>query len=207
MADINLLSNNHPQKAPEGGAVPHSLNYIGAVIFIVVVILCGGAWYFSAHALTQEQNVQSQTQQVQQSVISMPNYSAFISQQDSLQGLSFLIQNHTDWSQPTNQIAGITLKSVSYTSITINQDGTGTFEGLVPSYAELDKYLNALNTATLSPFIATATLKSVSAASSSNNGSGVVTGTPPTSVAAGLSFTIDVTFKKNLWTSATTTPQ
>jgi hypothetical protein len=197
MPDINLLDNNHPTIAPEGGAVPHSLNYIGAGILVLVVLFSVGAWYLSVHAQSQDTSVITQTEQVKQQITSMPNYTAFVSEQNSLSGLSFLIKNHLDWSQPAAEIAGVTLQSVRYTNITINQDGTGTLEGTAPSYADLDEYLQALNSKTISPFIASATLTNV--ATSNGNSTGSQSSTGVSTAQSGLSFTVALTFTKNIW--------
>ncbi len=203
MADINLLQSNHPTKAPEGGAVPNSLNYIGAAILGIVVILSAGAWYVSAHAASQDLVVTEQIQQVKDQVIALPNYSTFVNAQNSVAGLNFLLQNHLDWSQPPAKIAAITYKTVAYTHITLNQDGTATLEGTVPSYADLDKFLQALNNKTLSPSVVSATLASV-ANGSSNSAAAGGAGTTATQTASSLTFSVNVSFDKSIWgTSAT----
>jgi hypothetical protein len=197
MPDINLLDNNHPKATPEGGAVPSSLNYIGAGILVLAIIFSAGAWYLSAHAESQDASLVDQTQQIKQQVLLLPNYASFINEQNSLQGLSFLVKNHLDWSKPAQEIAGVTLSTVSYTNITINQDGSGTLEGIVPSYAALDEYLQALNNKTISPFIASATLQNVSATTTSGNAPTDASGL--TSAPHTLTFTVDVTFTSGIW--------
>lgn len=201
MADINLLQSNHPRKAPEGGAVPNSLNYIGAGILVIVVILSAALWYLAGNVKKQDDSILAQTQQTKHSVTSMPSYKTFVSEQNSLKGLSFLVQNHQDWSLAVPKIAGVTLKTAAYSSITLNQDGTATLQGTIPSYADLDRYMQALNDKKISPFITSATLLTVSTASA--NASSVSSNTPSSST-AGLTFTVAITFDKTIWSSITT---
>lgn len=208
MADINLLQNSSNQKKPvEGGQVPSYMGTIG-VIILVIVIIATVAFYILVSS--QNKQLSSLTQEqatAQQKITSQPNYSKFLTEQTSLKALSTLLQNHYDWSQVPAQLSSITVKTLSYSSLTINRDGTVTIQGLAPSFAELDKYVEALSDKSISPFITSVDLKNVSLASQPNGTSS--SGSQGSS--SGVAFTIIVAFDKTIWpqisaVSTTTTP-
>jgi Tfp pilus assembly protein PilN len=203
MADINLLQNSSNQKKiVEGGQVPSYMGTIG-VFILVIVIIATAAFYFLVSA--ENNQISSLTQQqisAQQKITSLPNYSKFLTEQTSLKALTSLIGSHTDWSQVPNQFSKVTVNTISYTSLTINQDGTVTIQGLAPTFAELDKYVQALSDKTISPFITAVDLKNVSLASQPNG----TTSSGAQSSTSGVAFSIIVAFNKSIWpTTASTT--
>jgi len=205
MADINLLQNSSNQKKTvEGGQVPSYMGTIG-VFILVLVILATAAFYLLENSESSKLNTLNKAQSAaEQKITALPDYPKFLTEQTGLKALTSLLESHTDWSQVPNQFSKITVNTISYTSLTINQDGTVTIQGLAPTFAELDKYVEALNDKTISPFITSVDLKNVSLASQPNG----TTSTGAQSSSSGVAFSIIVAFDKNIWpqTAVSATP-
>jgi hypothetical protein len=196
MADINLLQNiGNQKKQVEGGEVPSYLGTIGVIILVVVILATGGLYLLASNAKVKADSLAAQQLAVQQKVTSLPDYGKFLAEQNSLTALSSLLQNHPDWSQVPVQFSNVTVKDVSYSSISINKDGTVTIQGTAPSFYEVDKYVMALNNKTISPFVTAVVLKNVSIGSQPNGAAS----SGAQSSSSGVTFTIVAAFNKSIW--------
>lgn len=188
MPEINLLQNApSAKKSSEANSVlPSTLNYIGLAVLVVIVAATGFLYYADSQASAQAVSVTSQVSAAKSSITSNPSYGLFLTDQISSSALQNLLQSHVDWSQLPSRFGSVTLKTVSYSDMDITQDGTAKLSGFAPDFNELDKYLKALSDHSISPFVDSAVLNSVSLSSGTT---------------AGLNFTVTVTFDKSIWST------
>jgi hypothetical protein len=172
------------------------------VLILVIVIIATVGFYILVSSQNKQLSALTQSQSAaEQKITSLPDYSKFLTEQSSLNALTTLIGSHTDWSQVPAQLSAVTVKTISFSSLTINQDGTTTIQGLAPNFVELDKYVEALSDKSISPFITSVDLKNVSLASQPNG----TTSTGAQSSTSGVAFSIIVAFDKTIWPQALAT--
>ena len=189
MSDINLLQNvNSPQDEGGDGAGSY-LNYVGVGIFVIVLAVTFILYYASNKAQAQLDDLSQGQITAKNTLVAEDGYSRFIKEQDNMKFLQYLIPNHIDWSFVTPKFSSVTLKTVTYISLVVNQNGMVSISGEAPNFAELDKYLKVLSDKTKSPFIESVDLKSVS---------------PSTGATAGVSFSINLIVNQQLWNQNTT---
>ena len=68
-----------------------------------------------------------------------------ITRQGQLQSVNGLIKNHMSWSYLLPELARVTLRSSSYTTISADSTGTLTMSVSAPNYSDLDQYLQVFN--------------------------------------------------------------
>jgi Tfp pilus assembly protein PilN len=187
MADINLLQNINSSQNNDADSASSYLNYIGLGIFIIVAAVTVLLYFSATNAQKQLDTLNQEQITAKNSLVTQPGYDRFIKEQSNLKFLKYLLTNHIDWSQVSPAFSKVTLKSVSYNSLVVNQNGMVTISARTGSFAELDKFMKVLSDKTKSPFVESVDLTSVS---------------PSAGSAAGIVFTIDLVVNQSLWSQS-----
>ena len=141
MSDINLLQS----RIEEGGVNSSSFARIVARILMLLVIaavvvyiaLLVNGWH-TKNKLTELNN---KIETVQASAIGNKDRIELVTRQEQLSELETLIDNHTYWSYLLPELTRVTLKTAKYTEIDAEDNGKLTLTANLPSYEEIEKFL------------------------------------------------------------------
>jgi hypothetical protein len=144
VAQINLLSSNTVKSNLGQTFLKVAVKVLAGIL--VALIAYYVFLYFDAKktdsALTA---VQGKIVQAQSSVVAQKDRLELIARQGQIQELQSLLKNHIYWSNLFPKLAEATLKTASYVSFSASNDGTGSMVVSVPSYTELDKFLQVFD--------------------------------------------------------------
>ncbi len=144
MAQINLLTPN-TTKPNLGQAVLSIAVKVLFVALILVAVYYGWLLYTDRKTTAQIQDLSNKINEAQAAVIKRTDREELIVRQGQIQALQSLMSNHLYWSKLFPELANATLKTASYVSFSANSDGTATMVVAVPSYVELDKFLQVFD--------------------------------------------------------------
>ncbi len=146
MAQINLLS---------GQAAKHTLPWVQLLsiiskILIVLILICLGVWgylYFVTKKTTTDiYKTQNLIKGSAENLIGLPERKEVITRQGQLKAFNGLVANQTHWSVFfATKLAPITLKTSRFVTINAQNDGHLRLSVSVPSYADLDKFLQVFD--------------------------------------------------------------
>ncbi len=143
MAQINLLKQNTT------GAVTQKIPSLIAKLLGVVFIAAIGyyAWLFFEMRSVERQSkdIEQQISKEKGSIVEVKQRDELLTRQLQLKELGSLMQAHTYWSSLLPELAKVTLKTASYTSIHAANDGELSLVVNVPGVAELDKFLQVFD--------------------------------------------------------------
>lgn len=145
MADINLLGGEN-KSSFNLGTTSASLAVKALVVVAVLVVLYYG--YLRVQISRTRNSIQStisKTNQLKSQAVSSKERGEVITRQGQLKNLNTLIKNHLYWSGMLPELARVTLKTASYSSITADSTGLLNMEVLVPDYTSADKYLQVFD--------------------------------------------------------------
>lgn len=146
MAQINLLSSNTSASKSNTGEVILKLSVKILAVVLGAVVLYYGWLLLSSHRtnLSTESN-KKRIIEAQTEISGRKERQELIVRQGQLSALNGLLQNHVYWSNLFPKLAEATLNTVSYLSFSADDQGKGTMTVSVPSYAELDKFLQVFD--------------------------------------------------------------
>ena len=143
MPEINLLrtdSSSSTSSADYTGIAKLVSRLLGFVLLLVIVATVA---VFVMNWLNGRklQTVNDDIKTAQASALSNKDRSELITRQNQLVHLEKLIDGHLYWSYLLPEMARVTLKSARYTSIIADGDGTMTLVVNLPSYEDVEKYM------------------------------------------------------------------
>ncbi len=143
MAQINLL------KQSASGEWQKKLPKILAGIFWVVLASLVGYYIWQFFNF---RNLENQVQDVRKKInldlksgSDIQNQKEIFTRQAQLKSLADLVSKHVYWSQLMPEVARVTLKTAGYKSLTMGSSGELTINVIVPSLADLDKYMQVFD--------------------------------------------------------------
>lgn len=142
MAQINLLSNQSAkQQLPW-----HTLLAIVVKILsgIVIVMLAAWGYFFYAHRSTEKEifDTQNVIKSTSETLSKLPERRELIARQGQLKAFNGQLAAQPHWSTfLTTRLSPVTLKTSRYVSINAQDDGRLRLSVSVPTYADLDKFL------------------------------------------------------------------
>lgn len=145
MPEINLLNSNKSQHSNLG----QNLLGIG-VKFLVVILVLSIAYYVwlfisGGQATSKVDDLQASISKAQSELLNQKDRQELIVRQGQLDALKTIMTNHVYWSNLFPKLSQATLKTASYVSFAASEDGTGVMEVSVPSYTDLDKFLQVFD--------------------------------------------------------------
>lgn len=144
MAQINLLKQTAPNRNL-GESTPQLLVriFVGALLLLLIYY----AWllFDSSHVDSQIVQEQAKVNAAKQQALAMQDRNELLTRQQQIQSLQGLIGAHVYWSQLFPELARVTLKTASYSSIRAGEADQISLDVTVPSLADLDKYMQIFN--------------------------------------------------------------
>lgn len=144
MPDINLLSTNSQHSSYANTGAGLAVKILGVLLVLVLLY-----WGYLAYAVSQAHKdlatMTAKTAQVQSDAMNRKERNELITRQGQLQSLDGLIKNHMSWSYMLPELARVTLRSSSYTTISVDTAGLLTMTVNAPNYSDLDEYLQVFN--------------------------------------------------------------
>lgn len=140
MAQINLLKQTSTPYNFKGSG-PKILVRVIFVVLVALVIYY--IWLFiSSKSIDDKiQQTQSQIKSEQQKALGLEGRDELLVRQQQIQSLQGLIAAHPYWSQLFPELARVTLKTASYSSLKVGLGDDLTLSVTVPSLEDLDKYM------------------------------------------------------------------
>jgi hypothetical protein len=140
VAQINLLKQTESNQ--------HSWDIVPKIfarlfLFILVLLVLYYGWTVVSYGQVESQIAKTQTQinNDRAAAMSLADRNEVLTRQLQLQTQASLISNHIYFSQLFPELARVTLKTASYSSLQAVSDGTMTLTATVPTVDDLDKYL------------------------------------------------------------------
>lgn len=146
MAQINLLSGqSHKTQLPWQQMMQILVKVLSGIA--VVSLLAWAYLFFSTRATeTKIFNTQNDIKQSSQKLVSLPERKEVIARQGQLKAYNTLVTNQTHWSTFfATKLAPVTLKSARYISLNAQNNGNLRFSVSVPTYSDLDKFLQVFD--------------------------------------------------------------
>lgn len=141
MSEINLLHSDHLDSEINGGFLASMLARLFLVLVIVAILLYAGLYFYTWRSSTNLKRVEARAQAARQEAIENSSRNEVVTRQEQLIELETLISKHVYWSYLLPELARVTLSSARYTEIEANSDGTLKLTVNLPSYNEVEKYM------------------------------------------------------------------
>jgi cell division protein FtsB len=144
MVDINLLGSQ--KKTTEYSKTISSFIAMALAVALVLVLiyyayLFIGGRRTAAHITTLQEEITAAEAKIQSNV----DKNELFTRQAQLKDLSVLLKDHIYWSALVPELARTTLRSAAFTSFSLKENGDVSMIVDVPSYAELDKFLQVFD--------------------------------------------------------------
>lgn len=143
MAQINLLDGEQTRGFKRNG---YSLLSKGMLVLLLLVALFYGYLYIRQGSIQKQINqVREKTAEAQAEATSNTDRNELITRQGQLAALNPLIDDHVYWSGLLPELARISLRQSSYVSISAAANGNLVMSVEMPTYADLDKFLQVFD--------------------------------------------------------------
>ncbi len=145
MAEINLLGNDTIDPA---SITAKSLRLVSSLLFAVLLLMLLSYGYFSFSSWgngNKIEDVQKKTSAATQEVAQNPQRLEVVTRQGQIQEVNSLLSKHLYWSYLLPELSRVTLSSAGYTRITADDKGKLDLTVAVPTYQDLEKYLQVFN--------------------------------------------------------------
>ncbi len=140
MSQINLLNINKKNLYPDQILALWAVR-IFATILILMFLYYGYLWFAVKSTADKILMLQDQINADQKSVLANPDRAELLVRQAQLRDVAGLVTKHLYWSRMFPELASVTLKTAAYSSLNIAGDSTATMSVIVPTYTELDRFL------------------------------------------------------------------
>lgn len=145
MAQINLLGQE--SGSSESVAVKLPVYFVRILVVVFIILLGYWAFLFFQSKITKNNISELQAEIItkQKQLMESGQRKELVKRQGQLAAANSLISEHEYWTKVLPEIARVTLRSARYMSF--NVDGTGQAKMVVnvPSYTEMDKFLQAIS--------------------------------------------------------------
>ncbi len=144
MAQINLLKQSSNLRN-YGNVTARVL--VRVLLVVLFAFLAYYAWLFVdlKRTNTKITEMESMVASEKQAVLDIKNRDQLYTRQTQVKSLEGLIAGHIYWSQFFSEVARVTLKAANYKGLTAKSDGTMDLNVVVPSLADLAKYMQVFN--------------------------------------------------------------
>jgi hypothetical protein len=113
---------------------------------LVLVLLAYGVLYFMQNSRQKQVNeVRKKTIAAQKELVESTDRKELVTRQGQLNSLNPLLENHFYWSGLLPELARISLRQSTYVNIDAAGDGSIILNVKMPSYADLDKFLQVFD--------------------------------------------------------------
>lgn len=146
MPQINLLKQNN-QVSNNAQGLYKVIVYILMALFVGLILYYGWLYFKSKDILKQIIATEAKITEEKKTVLNMDKRDEVLTRQQQVVALQSAINSHLYWSQLLPELARVTLKTASYTSLKAGLEGELILSATVPSLSELDKYLQVFDTA------------------------------------------------------------
>ena len=146
MAQINLLKQS-TQTHSFIDNTPKILARIFLVVLSLLIIYYLWLFFSSKSIDSQTAKATAKINADTQSALNMKNRDEVLTRQQQVKSLAGLISSHVYWSQLFPELARVTLKTASYSSLKVGLNNDLGLTVTVPSLADLDKYMQIFNLA------------------------------------------------------------
>ncbi len=144
MPEINLLSTTKEQPKFSNAKASMSIKILSLLLLLTLAYFAY-LWFAARQARADIATLNAKIAQKQSDVFSRKDRAELITRQGQLQNLNGLVKNHLYWSYLLPELARVTLKSSTYSTVTADSSGTLTMNVTAPTYEDLDKYLQIFN--------------------------------------------------------------
>jgi hypothetical protein len=142
MSDINLLSSDSTGASSVNNGL---LSRILARLILILLIAAVGIYVLLFIVNYTSNNSLKTTQQkidtLQAQALASKDRNELVTRQEQISQLDNLIDQHSYWSYLLPELARVSLKSAKYTDISATSDGTLKLSIVLPSYADIEKYM------------------------------------------------------------------
>ncbi len=141
MSDINLLQNPSAQSSVISGRSRVFLARILMFALVVVVLGYVGLKFFSWQNGKTMAQTQTAVVAAQNEALNDKQRKELITRQGQSKELDSLVKNHMYWSYMLPELAKVTLRTARYTEISTDDQGKLLVTASLPSYEDLEKYM------------------------------------------------------------------
>ncbi len=174
MSQINLLkqktnSSNWSQTGMK------ALVRVMAAGLLCLILYYGWLNYNSSKLTKDILTTQQKLKQEADDALTISQRDEVLTRQLQLKTLQGAIGSHVYWSQLLPELARVTLKTASYTSLKVGDDSTLMLNASVPSLSDLDKYLQVFDRPEFNKYFSNVRIGGYSKAQGAEGGSGRLT--------------------------------
>lgn len=145
MAEINLLgASEKPKGLSLSGLVPIANKGL-AVLLLIILAYYGFLIYKGSKIASDTEAVNVEIGELQNKLLTDPNRNELLTRQSQLKDLQRLAKNHFYWSILLKELPKMNLKTASLLNFTANGQAQASLVVAVPSYADLDKFMQVFD--------------------------------------------------------------
>jgi hypothetical protein len=145
MAEINLLgASEKPKGLSLSGLVPIANKGL-AVLLLIILAYYGFLIYKGSKIVSDTEAVNVEIGELQNKLLNDPNRNELLTRQSQLKDLQRLAKNHFYWSILLKELPKMNLKTASLLNFTANGQAQASLVVAVPSYADLDKFMQVFD--------------------------------------------------------------
>jgi hypothetical protein len=145
MAEINLLgASEKPKGLSLSGLVPIANKGL-AVLLLLILAYYGFLIYKGSKIVSDTEAVNVEIGELQNKLLNDPNRNELLTRQSQLKDLQRLAKNHFYWSILLKELPKMNLKTASLLNFTANGQAQASLVVAVPSYADLDKFMQVFD--------------------------------------------------------------
>lgn len=162
MAEINLLGSSQTNKSQGIAPFIPLFNRLFVGLLVLVIALYGWFWYREGKIDDQSAQINDQVNAAQQKLMNNPSRNELLTRQGQIQDLTRLARNHFYWSILLQELPKMDLKTAQLLAFNANSQGVATMVVSVTSYADLDRFLQVFDKASVNQTFSDIQIKSVS---------------------------------------------
>jgi hypothetical protein len=141
MPDINLLQSNLEEGGVNSSAFTRTVAKLLMFLVLVVIVAYVAMLFDTWNTNRKLAETNEKTQNLQAAAINNTDRDELVTRQEQLNELGTLIEDHVYWSYLLPELGRITLKTAKYTEIDANRSGELTLVANLPSYDDIDKFM------------------------------------------------------------------
>src|SRR5258708_27117170 len=115
------------------------------VVGLATLLYYGWTIYQVKKANQEITDIQRQISDSSASIQNQQGKEELFTRQGQLKELDNIINKHVYWTQLMPELARVTLKTATYSNLTIGGDGTINLDAAVPTLADLDKFMQVFD--------------------------------------------------------------
>jgi hypothetical protein len=170
MPGINLLSTNQKSQPASLATMLPLLVKICVLILILMIGYYGFTWFRLSSAQKSVVQMQEQIAKERREISQNGVRNQVLTRQAQLTDLNKILGKHLYWSKFFDKdLPRITLKAASYSAIAVTSDGVVTLVVSVPTYGDLDKYLQVFDIADFNEDFRDVEIQSITRAQEGNS--------------------------------------